>query len=161
MIKIKKKLMLYIINMILIINISFFLVEILHSFNNIDLVLILASSICFYSLFFVLSSVINNMYSNFVYKFFFKYQYFFVLIQKNIIKIWNVNLLKLCDTYNLLFVKKYSMYINNLNNFFFFELLKKNSLNYLYNFNFDLKKSILYSNKKKFYFFKNRYILHI
>lgn len=153
--------MAYIINMILIINICFILVEILHSFNNIDLVLILVSSICFYSLFFVLSSVVNEMYSNYVYKFFFKYLYFFVLLKKNIIKLWNVNLLQLNDTYNLLFVKKYSMYMYNLNNFFYLELNKKMSLNSIFNFSIDFLNFKLLHNKKKNSFIKNRYILYI
>lgn len=153
--------MAYINNMILIINICFILVEFLHSFNNIDLVLIFVSSICFYSLFVVLSSVINEMYSNYMYKFFFKYLYFFVLLKKNIMKLLNVNLLQLNDRYNLLFIKKYSMYMYNLNNFFYLELNKKKSLNYIFNFSIDFFNNILLNNKKKNNFIKSRYILYI
>lgn len=131
----------YIINIIILLNLSFFVVELLHMFNNIDLTLIFVSFFCFYFLFYFLSFTFNNYYITYIYNFFFKYLYIFFLLKKNIKVLFNVSKNNFKFYYYILYILKYYLYNKSLNSLFFLEYIKSNFIFNLFKSGINIKKS--------------------
>lgn len=151
----------YIINIFLVINIMFFLLEFLHIFNKIGLVLILVSGLSFYFLFYFLSFAFNTSYANYIYSFYFKYNSIFFLLKQNLKLLFNIKKFSINYNYFLLVLNKYNMYNVYLNNNMLVFILKTKLLVNALSQSFDLKFSNkllnnldnVFLNVKNFFFF--------
>ena len=130
----------YILNLVILLNLCFFFVELLHIANNIDLILIFVCLFCFYFLFYFLSFTFNNFYITYVYNFFFKYLYIFFLLKKNIKLLLNVSKNNFKFFYYIIFILKYYLYNKSLNSLFFLEFIKNSYVLNIYNGNINIKK---------------------
>lgn len=151
----------YIINIFLVINIMFFLLEFLHIFNKIGLVLILVSGLSFYFLFYFLSFAFNTSYADYIYSFYFKYNSIFFLLKQNLKLLFNIKKFSINYNYFLLVLNKYNMYNVYLNNNMLVFILKTKLLVNALSQSFDLKFSNkllnnldnVFLNVKNFFFF--------
>lgn len=150
----------YIINLVILFNLCFFFVELLHIVNNIDLIITFVCLFSFYFLFYFLSFAFNNYYISYIYIFFFKYMYILFLLKKVIKLLFNISKNTFKLYYYIVFVLKYYLYSTSLSSLFFLEFMKNNYLSNIYR-SFGLKKkknfllgvnSIISINRSNFFF---------